>query len=165
MRMPQWRVLLLALLLPACGYLAVALAQTVTTHTEIFDFKSGLRVNGAGLADGGGAITGFRLTPPATETIAAGAIITANACGGLKRVSAAGAVTTSTVDTFTAPALTNTGCQMTLVNVGANTITLDKNAKFLTLTAADLVLAANTSVVIVSDGTAWRQVTAILAGT
>lgn len=106
---------------------------------------------------------GAIVAPPSTETIASAATITANACGGLKAISASGAVTTNTTDTFTAPASTPIGCIMDVCNVGTtNTITLDHNAHFFTLAAGDLVLAANTCVRIGNDGTQWRQLTGLL---
>lgn len=95
-------------------------------------------------------------TTPATQTIAAGNTVTANACGGLKLITAAGAVTTSTTDTFTAPATANKGCWMFVLNVGANAITLDNNAKFTSPGAADVVLAQNEGIIVISDGsTTW----------
>lgn len=63
-----------------------------------------------------------------SQTIAATNTIAANACGSVKSITSAGAVTTSTTDTFTAPSADattgNQGCIMTVVNVGANNITL-----------------------------------------
>jgi hypothetical protein len=100
------------------------------------------------------------VVPPTTQTIAATNTITANACGGLKAVTAAGAVTTNTTDTFTAPAAANAGCVMDVCNTGAtNAITLDKNTNFFTLAGADVVLLANTCVRVGNDGTRWRQLT------
>jgi hypothetical protein len=102
------------------------------------------------------------LTP---QTIAAGNTVIANACGGLKRVTAVGAVTTSTSDTFTAPAASNAGCQMTVCNVGAQNITLDNNANFKSAGGVDVVLTPDDCVVVVSTGVAgvWYQVSALLA--
>lgn len=101
---------------------------------------------------------------PAAETITAGAVITANACGGVKMITAAGAVTTSTTNTFTAPAAANTGCVMTVCNVGAtNSITLDNNANFKSLGAADIVLTAEDCTGVFSDGTVWRSISSLVA--
>jgi hypothetical protein len=100
---------------------------------------------------------GVRIVPPAVETVAAGAVITANACGGLKRVTAAGAVTTNTTNTFTVPSGANTGCIMTVCNVGANTITLDANLAFKPSGGADIALGADDCTSVVSDGTIWRS--------
>lgn len=138
--------------------LAIA-QQTINRHTEIFAF-----VNGIILGESG---SGRFLGPmPATETVAAGATITANACGAVKAVTAAGAVATSTTDTFTAPAPSNAGCLMGVCNVGAtNTITLKRSARFLTAGGVDLALAANTCVMVGSEGAAWRQLAAILTAT
>lgn len=100
---------------------------------------------------------------PSTQTIASGSIITANACGGLKRVSSAGSVTTSTTDTFTAPSVGNINCWMAVCNVGANAITLDNNARFKSAAAGDVVLGADDCVSVVSTGGIWYQVSALLA--
>jgi len=110
--------------------------------------------------------TGMIVTPQTTQTIAATNTITADSCGGLKNITAAGAVTTNTTDTFTAPAAANTGCVMMVCNVGTtNTITLDHNAHFFSLAGADVLLVANSCVGVVSDGTQWRQTTAVFTGT
>lgn len=103
------------------------------------------------------------VTPPATETIASAATITANGCGTIKRITNPSAVTTGTTNTFTAPASSNAGCFMFIVNVGTSTITLDNNANFVSAGAADVAMTANDSVAVVSDGSAWYQVSALLA--
>lgn len=106
---------------------------------------------------------GMQVTPPTTQTIAAGNTVAADSCGGLKAITAAGAVSTDTTNTFTAPAAANTGCLMYVCNTGAtNAITLDKNANFLTLAGADVVLLANSCIAVVSNGTLWKQLTALL---
>lgn len=94
---------------------------------------------------------------PAVQTIAGGDTITADACGSLKRVTAAGAVTTSTTNTFTAPAAANSGCVMHVCNTGANTITLDNNANFFSTGASDVALGANDCILVGSTGAsgAW----------
>jgi hypothetical protein len=92
---------------------------------------------------------------PATETISAAGTITANACGGLKRITSSGDVTTGTTNTFTAPASTNKGCKMLVVNVGSGTIYLDSNALFSVTTAASIPLGPKGSVNVVSDGSVW----------
>ena len=100
---------------------------------------------------------------PATQTIAAADTITANACGGYKRVTAAGAVTTGTTNTFTAPDPERAPCEMLLCNVGANAITLDNNALFKSIGAADIVLGADDCTRVVSDGTVWRSAGRLVA--
>lgn len=105
----------------------------------------------------------FIVAPPSSQTIAATNTITADGCGAIKRITAAGAVTTSTTDTFTAPAAGNTGCIMTVVNVGANNITLDNNANFKSAGAADVVMTPDDVVIVASDGTDWYQVSALEA--
>lgn len=100
---------------------------------------------------------------PATQTVAAGDTVVANACGGIKRVSAAGAVTTSTTDTFSTPAASNAGCAMTVCNVGTNTITLDNNANFKSIGGADIVLTADDCTQVESDGVVWRSTGPLVA--
>ena len=96
---------------------------------------------------------------PATQVIGAAGTIAADACGGLKRVSSAAAVTTNTTNTFTAPAAANTGCVMFLYNVNAaDAITLDSNALFESTDGADVVLDAKGRIAVVSDGSVWVQV-------
>jgi hypothetical protein len=103
------------------------------------------------------------MTPPTAETVTSGSTITADACGGLKRVTAAGAVTTNTTDTFTAPGAANTGCLMFVCNTGSNNITLDNNAHFKSIGGADVVLTADDCTTVVSDGTVWRSMTGLVA--
>lgn len=111
---------------------------------------------------GGGTFTqgGF---PPAAQTIAAGNTIQANACGTVKQITAAGAVSTDTTDTFTAPSGANAGCVMTVVNVGAENITLDNNANFKSAGGSDVVMTGNDALIVASNGAAWYQVSALLA--
>jgi hypothetical protein len=101
---------------------------------------------------------------PATQTVAAADTITADACGGYKRVTAAGAVTTNTTNTFTAPRVDRAPCAMLVCNVGGtNAITLDNNALFVSIGAADIVLGANDCTQVVSDGTLWRSTGSLVA--
>lgn len=125
-------------------------------------------------ASGGGAISGLEIVvgvaekvqidingavflPPSSQTIAAGNTVSADACGGIKQITAAGAVTTDTTNTFTAPAVSNSGCVMHVCNVGSNTITLDNNANFVSVGAADVTLTASDCVLVGSNGTDWYQ--------
>jgi len=116
-----------------------------TTRTE----KARIRANG-----------GIIVTPPTAQTIAAGNTITDNACGTIKKITSAGAVTTDTTNTFTAPAAGNDGCCMDVVNVGSNNITLDNNANFFSAGGADVVLGANDSARVCSTGASgkWYQI-------
>ena len=98
------------------------------------------------------------VTPPAVQTIAAGNTITANACGTIKMITSAGAVTTDTSNTFTAPASSNSGCCMDVVNVGSNNITLDNNANFFSSGGADVVLGEADSCRVCSSGVIWYQI-------
>jgi hypothetical protein len=110
------------------------------------------------------ATTGF-MALISSETITAGAVITANACGGAKIVYAASAVTTDTTNTFTAPAAANRGCVMQVCNTTAGgTITLDNNANFRSKAAADVALTLEDCITVWSDGAIWRQSTDIVSG-
>lgn len=106
---------------------------------------------------------GFLVQMP-TQVIASGGIITADACGGLKRVSAAGAVSTDATNAITTPATSNYGCHLDVCNVGANTITVKHSTNTKTSTGADLALAANGCVSFVSTGSAgfWLQTSAMV---
>lgn len=100
----------------------------------------------------------------ATQTIAAGNIITANACGGIKRIDAGGAVTTDTTNTFTAPAEANAGCCMDVINIDTvDTITLDANPNF--NAAADVAMTPCDVIRVCSDGTDWFPIDALVANT
>ena len=103
----------------------------------------------------------FGRTPPA-ETIAAAATITADACGGLKQITAAGIVTTNTTDTFSTPGAANRGCIMQVCNVGANAITLDANANFAGAAAGNVAVGAGDCVSVGSNGTIWRQLAPLI---
>lgn len=96
-------------------------------------------------------------SPPASQTITAGATITADACGTFKDISSAGAVTTDTTNTFTAPSADLSGCCMNVVNTGSNNITLDNNALFYSVGAADVVLGLADSAIVCTNGTVWAQ--------
>lgn len=111
---------------------------------------------------------GHIVTPPATQTIASGNTITDNGCNTIKPISSAGAVTTDTTNTFTAPTSTtdgtnNAGCRMTVVNVGANNITLDNNALFKSAGGADVVMTPDDVVEVFSTGSVWYQATPLQA--
>lgn len=108
---------------------------------------------------------GRRQTAVATQTIGAGGIIAADSCGGVKNITAAGAVTTDTTNSLTAPAAANTGCLMLVCNVGAQTVTIDKNANILLVGGTDVALLANSCITFFSNGTIWRQATPQLTAT
>ena len=93
---------------------------------------------------------------PSAEIISAEGTITANACGGVKQITASGEVTTNTTNTFTAPAAANAGCCMDVINVGANAITLDENTNF--VSAGNVVLGTGDTVRVCSNGTTWYQI-------
>ena len=100
-----------------------------------------------------------------SQTISAGTTITANdACTNtIKQITSAGAVTTSTANTFTAPSAGNAGCVMRVVNVGANNITLDNNANFKSAGGADVVMTPDDVVTVFSTGSVWYQATPLEA--
>lgn len=101
--------------------------------------------------------TSFKGPSVSTETITAAATITANACGGLKRITAATDVTTGTTNTFTAPS-TAGNCCMDVINVHTtSTIYLDANSLFLVTSAASLPIGPNGSIRVCSDGSYWRH--------
>lgn len=101
------------------------------------------------------------------QTIAAGNTITANACGSIKEITSAGAVTTDTTNTFTAPSTNattgNQACIMRVVNIGANNITLDNNANFKSAGGADVVMTPDDVVEVFSTGSVWYQSTPLQA--
>ena len=121
-----------------------------------------------GAADGDDLIVGDKLevqgqmwvASPAAQTISAGNTIAADACGSIKFITSAGAVSTDTTNTFTAPAALNKDCCMTVINSGSNSITLDNNALFTSAGAADVVLGAGDSANVCSSGLSgkWYQV-------
>lgn len=99
----------------------------------------------------------------ATQTVAGGNTITADACGSIKNVSSAGAVTTNTTNTFTALSQ-NLVCIMHLVNVGSNNITLDNNANFVSPGGADVVVTPNDAIMVgTTNGTVWYALSALVA--
>ena len=100
----------------------------------------------------------FTKTQPDTETLGAGGTITANGCGGIKRLKVTDDRTTSTTNTFTAPAAGNAGCIMVVVNEGGGAITLDNNALFASFGAADVVMGTNDVVSVGSTGSTWVQI-------
>jgi hypothetical protein len=107
--------------------------------------------------------TGIYDPMPAVQTIATGDTVQADACGGLKRVTSAGAVTSSLVSTFTAPGTSNIGCRMNICNMGTNNITLDNNAQFKSIGGADIVLTPDDCTAVESDGIVWRSIGSLVA--
>lgn len=106
---------------------------------------------------------GLRVALPSAQAIGATGTITADACGGIKRITSVGNVTTDTTNTFTAPGAANAGCLMRVCNVdSADTITLDDNALFLTL-SGDIALAPACCIEVFENPTSsvWQQITAL----
>ena len=100
----------------------------------------------------------FIVSSPTAQTIASGNTIASDSCGSVKLITSAGAVTTSTTNTFTATSAIYKGCCMRVINVGANAITLDNNANFFSNGAADVVLGAADTVEVCTDGSFWYQI-------
>ena len=146
------------ILLTATTVTASAAATVTTALTAATGiFTTGAVVGGSAIASQAGP---FQVVSPASQTIAAGNTIAANACGTIKKITAAGGVTTDTTNTFTVPAAANKDCCMDVVNVGAQAITLDFNGLFVSAGAADVVLGAGDSVLVCSTGAsgAWYQI-------
>ncbi|MBK9563001.1 MAG: tail fiber domain-containing protein, partial [Micavibrio sp.] len=108
----------------------------------------------------------FVVSPPSSEVIAAAAVITGDACGTVKQISATANRTTNTTDTFTTPTASYNGCCMDVVNVDTvDTITLDQNARFFTGPGTDIALAPGQGVRVCSDGTSWYQAGGVSSAT
>lgn len=156
-----------------CGKLSgtsngnLAAAETCLTLSDSGGATDFLTVLGSGAFGFGNTTPASVIVAehPATQTIAATDTITADACGTIKPVDSAGAVTTNTTNTFTAPAAANSGCIMHICNVGAQDITLDNNANFKSAAAGDITLTASDCVTVGSTGAggAWFQLTAVEA--
>jgi hypothetical protein len=154
------RIIILGLLLV---WAAPSWAFTLTIGSaNTGDTQSG-RVETSSPAATPMSATGIYDPMPAVQTIAAGDTVQADACGGLKRLTSAGAVTTSLTSTFTAPATSNAGCRLQVCNTGANNITLDNNAQFKSIGGADIVLTADDCTVVESDGIVWRSIGSLVA--
>ncbi|MGB4107935.1 MAG: hypothetical protein WBK55_09105, partial [Alphaproteobacteria bacterium] len=146
------------------GYDIDAPAATTDNHLNIGGTIFGdlgndrVRIGGSGVVGAGPLIA----APPTTEVVAAAAVITANACGTIKQVSATANRTTDTTDTFTTPTASYAGCCMDVVNIDTvDTITLDQNANFFTGPGTDLSLGPGKAVRVCSDGTSWYQAASI----
>jgi len=146
------------------GYDVDAMSATGSSQLNIGDTIYGDLANDRIRIGGSGTVAAGPLyaVPPATETVAGGAVITANACGTIKPIQSTGSVTTSTANTFTAT--TVAGCCMDVINVdAADTITLDANGAFKTVGGANQALGPDDSVRVCSNGTNWYQMGAVSA--
>lgn len=96
---------------------------------------------------------------PATQTIASGQSVAADACGGFKLVRTESSITTSTSDTFASTATaTKLPCVMWVVNAGTHTLTLDNNSKFMTAGDLNVVLGSTRSLTVIGlAGRGWTQ--------
>jgi hypothetical protein len=103
------------------------------------------------------SITGvFQVVAVATQTIVSSGTIAADQCGGVKRISSAGVVKSSTTTTF-ATGTSGIQCEENVCNVGSYNITLDYNSGFLSFGATDVLLTPNDCVDVAFDGVVWRQ--------
>jgi hypothetical protein len=136
------------------------LSTTALGTNNVFSVDGSTRVIAVGTAAGGGGLLGV---PIAAQTIADTNTITADSCGGAKLITSAGAVTTNTTNTFTAPAAANARCCMDVINTGANNITLDVNANFVTNLGVDQLLTPDDAIRVCSTGASgkWFQVAPI----
>lgn len=149
----------------AAGTCTISLVEDAATNGSTNPVTSNAVYDQLALkaALGGATFTGtvvmsstLTVTPPAAQTIAAGGIVAADACGGLKRITSASPVTTDTTDAIAAPAAGNTGCCMDISYSGSHTVTLDNNAH--NDFGYDLVLGNGGSVRVCSDGTTWQSI-------
>jgi len=133
---------------------ALAVTTSITAATGVI--TSSALVGGAAISGQAGP---FQVVSPVAQTIGSGGTIAADACGGVKRITAIGTYTTDTTDSFTAPAAANKDCYMNVINVSTNTITIDDNAHFFA-TGANIALGAGDTVRVVSSGAAgaWYQI-------
>jgi hypothetical protein len=125
-----------------------------------------------GVTSGGDVVAGvggnlFKV-PVATQTVTASGTISATAaCGGILRLTPAGANVTSVG--FTAPSSANTGCIMYLVNLGGGTIGIATSTTFI---APDLwpnvggspgvVLGTNDAIIVGQMGAKWIALSTIV---
>ena len=91
----------------------------------------------------------FRVQPRTALTVTNGGTI--NASGTYQRIQSASAVGTAGTAITIKPA----GTVLTLVNVGANTITITETGVF--TSAGNIVLGAGDSATLYSNGAAWTQ--------
>lgn len=112
-----------------------------------------VRVAGGWACDNGSGGTVL----PGTQTLSAGGTVTADACGGVKRLTSVSAVTTNLLTTITTASAANAGCRMTVCNLGVtHPITLDANDTYVTRDGLNTVLrplgSASSCVDVVSTG-------------
>lgn len=151
-------VLLAALAVPAfatrLGTLVVTVL-TATTSTITTLTATSLTATTATVATMTNSTAQYTVVP-ATQTLTAGFTITADACGGLKRINGVGDLTSDTSNTLTAPSSSNAGCRMLIVNVDSvDTFYLDSNSLFGVTSAASLPIGPKGSISVWSDGTVW----------
>lgn len=158
---------------------AANLADMIAVRTEVYqaststwDSRSYNLYGAVGGSDPGKIVNNgpIMAIPPAAQTIASGGFILSDGCGGVKQITAGSAVATDATNTFSLPSISttgtaNTGCVMTVVNSGANTITLKNNATTLTYGGIDVSLPSAGAVIFVSNGGNWIQSSRVVVTT
>lgn len=120
-------------------------------------------LNVSGATTFAGAISGMTsiLGPvPTTQVMTTGGTITADACGGLKRITSTAAVALGTNNNLlTAASSTYKGCIMSIMNVGTYFITVgSSNGQLYTNGNASALIGTYSNFQVVSDGSAWYQI-------
>lgn len=148
-------------------------AYGFTTHTDagIFlddadDTTNGILRFTLGAADRLVAVSTAGIHGPtlSVQTLGSGGIVTPNACGGIKPIESAGAITTDTTTTIAAlgAGSAQRTCNMDICNLGSNNITLDNNANF--IAGGDIVMTPNDCIRVATfNGTNWLAITALKA--
>lgn len=127
--------------------------------TLLLQSNQTLTVQGPANFSGPVSMTGGQLTAiPAPQTVAAAFQINADACGGIKQITSAGVVTSSTTTPLPAAAAANSGCMMDIVNVGPASITVKLVAGSYNWNgAADVVLGSSDTFTVGSNGSQWFE--------
>jgi hypothetical protein len=127
--------------------------------TLLLQSNQTLTVQGPANFSGPVSMTGGQLVAlPAAQSLAAAFQINADACGGIKQITAVAPVTSSTTVPFPAAAAANAGCMMDVVNVGPTSITIKLVAgSYNWAGAADVVLGSSDTFTVGSNGAQWYQ--------
>lgn len=154
------------------AFVAALAVEVVARPTNSWNFKTlllqsdqtlsnagTLTQTGPATFSGATSFTAGTLSPiPAAQTLAAAFQIAADACGGIKQITSAAPVTSSTTTPFPTAAAANAGCDMSIVNVGASSITIKAVAlQFFPLNNADVVVGSSSTLTVISNGTYWYQ--------
>lgn len=99
---------------------------------------------------------------PAAQTVTSLATISANACGGVKRIQATGDFWANTTNPFTAPSSasgnSNAGCAMNVINVSSHTITVSTSSVVVLNSSTAIVMGQYDTIRVASDGAQWYQI-------